>query len=102
MAEINATTPVVAPASASIVYDKWMVVKMLSSTNATRSPLNITIQRAAKTAAGWVLMPNDKDNAQVNMNLDVFKEGADTPEIATAIEAITAAVIAYGTKKKLI
>ena len=102
MADINATAPVIAPAATSIVYDKWMVTKMLSSTNATSSPLHITIQRAAKTPTGWVLMPNEKDGAQVNINLDVFKEAAETPEIATAIEAITAAVIAYGTKKKLI
>lgn len=103
MADINASTPVTAPAVGSVVYDKWIVTKLVANIGLEKSPMLVNLHRAAKTADGWKLMPDtDNGDESVSFNLDVYKEAANTPEIGAAIEAITAAVVAYGTKKKLI
>jgi hypothetical protein len=99
---ITATTPVTAPAVNSLVYDKWMVVKIISNIGIEKAPLIVTMQRAAETPTGWVLMPNQSRDAQVTFNVDIYKEMVNTPELKTAVDAITAAVVAYGTKAKLL
>lgn len=103
MADINASAPVTAPAVGSLTYDKWIVTKLVANIGLEKSPLMVKLNRAAKTADGWKLMPDTAEgNESITFNLDVYKEAAGTPEVAAAIEAITSAVIAYGTKKKLI
>jgi hypothetical protein len=99
---ITATIPVTAPTVNSLVYDKWMVVKIVSSIGVEKAPLIVTLQRAAETPAGWVLMPNQSRDAQVTFNVDIYKEMLNTPELKTAVDAITTAVVAYGTKANLL
>jgi hypothetical protein len=99
---ITATTPVTAPATNSLVYDKWMVVKIISNIGIEKAPLIVTLQRAAETPAGWVLMPNQSRDAQVTFNVDIYKEMVNTPELMVAVDAITTAVVAYGTKANLL
>ena len=99
---ITATTPVTAPATNSLVYDKWMVVKIISNIGIEKAPLIVTLQRAAETPAGWVLMPNQSRDAQVTFNVDIYKEMVNTPELMVAVDAITTTVGAYGTKANLL
>jgi len=99
---IIASTPVTTPAADSLVYDKWMVVKIVSNLGITKAPLTVTLQRAAETPTGWVLMPIQSRDAQKTFNVDIYKEMQDTPELKTAVDAITAAVIAFGTKTNLL
>jgi len=99
---ITATTPVTAPAVDSLVYDKWMVVRIVSSIGLEKAPLIVTLQRAAETPNGWALMPNQSRDAQVTFNVDIYKEMVNTPELKTAVDAITTAVVAYGTKANLL
>jgi hypothetical protein len=99
---IIASTPVTAPTSNSLVYDKWMVVKIVSNIGITKAPLVVTLQRAAETPTGWVLMPVQSRDAQKTFNVDIYKEMLNTPELKTAVDAITAAVVAFGTKQNLL
>ena len=99
---IIASTPKTAPTTNSLVYDKWMVVKIVSNIGVSKAPLIVTLQRAAETPSGWVLMPNQSRDAQKTFNVDIYKEMLNTPELKTAVDAITAAVIAFGTKANLL
>lgn len=99
---ITATTPVTAPAINSLTYDKWMVVKIISNIGIEKAPLIVTLQRAAETPTGWALMPNQSRDAQVTFNVDIYKEMANTPELKIAVDAITSAVVAYGTKANIL
>lgn len=99
---ITATTPVAAPAINSIIYDKWMVVKIITNIGIEKAPLIVTLQRAAETPTGWALMPNQSRNAQVTFNVDIYKEMANTPELKIAVDAVTSAVVAYGIKANIL
>ena len=99
---IIATNPVSGPAINNLVFDKWMITKIISSIGIEKAPLVVTLQRAAETADGWFLMPNQTKDAQRTINIDLYREMQDTPELKTAIDAITAAVIAYGTKNNIL
>ncbi len=101
MADINATTPVVAPAVGSVTFDKWFMTQIIGKIDDKKAPVTISLRRAAKTESGWDLMPVDK-NSDVTFTVDVFKESVNTPELAAAMEAVLNAVIAYGTKKGLL
>ncbi len=102
MADIVASAPVTAPAVGSIVYDKWFLTKLTGKIDATKAPLILTLQRAAKTDTGWLLMPVVDEKSEVSFKVDIYKEAATTPEIAAAMEAFKAAIIAYATKNKLL
>ena len=102
MADIAATTPVTAPAVASMVFDKWFMTQMVGKYSPTTGPTIITLQRANLTNGVWTMMPNTSPDATVTFNLDVFKEMATNPLLATAFEAVLTAVNSYATAKHLI
>jgi hypothetical protein len=103
MANIAATTPVTAPAVASMVFDKWFMTQMVGKYSSTTGPTIVTLQRANLTDGVWTLMPNTTPDATVTFNLDVFKEiaGGNTA-LATAFEAVVTAIDNYATAKKLL
>lgn len=102
MAEINATTPVTAPAVPQMVYDKWFLTQISGKFEATSGKTVIRLRRANKTGDVWTLMPNDTEDSEVSFSLDIFKEMVDTPELASAFSSVLSAVMAYATKKSLL
>jgi len=102
MTDIAATAPVTTPAVPSMVYDKWYMTQLTGKFDATSGKTIVNLRRANKTGDVWTLMPNDSHTAEVNFSLDIFKEMATTPELATAFASVLAAVTAYATKKSLL
>ena len=102
MTDINASAPVVVPASNSVTYDKWYLTQLVGKVGLTSAPFSVRLQRAAKNGSTWTLMPLSDPNAEVTINLDMFAEMTSTPEIAAAMDAVNAAVVVYATKKNLI
>lgn len=101
MPEIIATEPVVTPAEASVTYDKWFLTKMVSNVSPDRGTIIVNLRRSAIVDGKTVLMPKS-DNSDVSFNVDLYSEIPNTPELAAAMEAVLTAVVAYGTKKKLL
>jgi transposase len=102
MADINATKAVTAPAVGSVTYDKWFMTQIIGKFDGTSGQTIIKLRRAAKEGDKWLLMPNSTSDAEVSFTLDVFKEMANTPELAAAMATVTAAVTAYASKKNLL
>lgn len=100
--DIIATKPVTAVAVPSMVYDKWYMTQLSGKFDATNGKTIVQLQRANKTGNVWTLMPNDTHGSEITFSLDVFKEMATTPELATAFAAVLEAVTVYATKKNLL
>lgn len=101
MADIIASEPVVVPGSNEVTYDKWFLTQLISKVSPTKAFTVVHLSRAATVDGKTVLMPNSGKN-EVSFTLDIWKEMQDTPELATAMEAVLGAVVAYATKKNLI
>ncbi len=102
MADIIATNPVTEPATGSVTFDKWFMTQLIAKLDPISGKTIVHLKRAAKTTGGWVLMDSDADTSEVVFSLDIFHEALTTPELATAIDAVTTAVVAYATKKHLL
>ena len=102
MSEIIATKPVTTAAVPEMVYDKWFMTQLTGKFDATTGKTIVNLRRANKTGDVWTLMPNDSHTSEVSFSLDIFKEMATTPELATAFGAVLTAVTAYATKKNLL
>lgn len=100
MADIIATNPVVVPAEGSVTYNKWYLTKLIGDINPNKAQLSITLNRAALKGDNMLLM--DGKGSKSSFTLDIWKEMSETPEIATAIQAVLTAVVAYATKKNLL
>lgn len=103
MADIIATKPVTAPAVGSVTYDKWFMTQIIGKFDGSSGPTVVRLRRAAKNQDGsWNLMPNTTEDAEVSFTVDVFKEMANTPELAAAMASVMSAVTAYASKKNLL
>ena len=101
MADINATNPVVVPAQNAITYDKWYLTQLVCQLSPTAGPTTVTLNRATNASGSWVLMPRGQGSS-VTFNLDLLKEAQQVPEVASAMDAVTAAVVAYASSKNLL
>lgn len=97
---IQASTPVTVPGTQQVVFDQWYLSQLIMKADANKAFTVIHLNRSATVDGKTVLM--DGRDADKSFTLDLFKEMADTPELATAIQAVQAAVLAYATKKNLI
>ncbi len=102
MPDISATTPVSEPSKPAITYDKWFLTQLIVKSSPDSCPSIVHLRRSAVVDGKTVLMPNTTEDSEVSFNLDVFKEMGATPELATALNSVLTAVVAYGTKKKLL
>jgi len=98
---IVATNPVVVPGTSQVTYDQWYLSQLILKADATKAFTVVHLTRSATVDGQTVLMPPGQ-NSEVSFTLDVMKEMANTPELGTAMEAVLAAVVAYGTKKNLL
>lgn len=96
---INASKPVSTAAVGAITYDRWAVTKLVGNIGLEKAPVIVTLTRAAVDADGkFVLMPNSDKDAETSFMVDVIKEAATSPEMKAALDAITSAIVAYGSK----
>ena len=102
MADINATKPVVVPATTSVSFDKWFLTQLLVKANPDSAPVFVDLHRSAVADGKVVLMPGRGEDSSVSFKFDLWKEVANTPELAAAMDAVLNAVVAYGTKNKLL
>jgi hypothetical protein len=97
---IRASNPVSVPGTSEVTFDQWYVSQLIMKANAERAFTVVHLNRSATVDGKTVLM--DGPGSELSFTLDFFKEMGDTPEIKTAMDAILTAVLAYGTKKKLL
>jgi hypothetical protein len=102
MADINASEPVVVPGTSGVTYDKWFLTQLISKVSPARANTIVHLTRAGTVDGKTVLMPADGDKSEVSFSVDIWKAMGETPELATAMEAVLNAVVVYATKKKLL
>lgn len=100
--QIPASNPVVTKPVEAMVYDKWFLTNLNAMISPDRGTMNIQLNRSNETDGVTNLMSKNSPGAVLTFNLNIFKEMADTPEIAHAMESVLSAVIAYAAKKKLL
>src|SRR4051812_30416096 len=98
---ISATTPVVAPAEASVTYNQWFLTQLIVKADEDSAPAIVHLRRSATVDGKTVLMPNGP-TAEISFTVDIFKQLANFPAFGTALEAVLSAVVAFASSKKLL
>src|SRR4051812_20952795 len=99
---ISASAPVTVAGTSSIDYNEWFMTQLIIKANADKAFTIVHLNRSATIDGKTVLMPSSEDKSEISFTLDIFKEMTNTPELATAMGVVLAAVQAYAAKKNLL
>jgi hypothetical protein len=105
MTDIPASSPVTVPGTDSVTYNQWFLTQLIAKIDPVKAPIVVHLTRATNASGSWVLMPRGP-GSEISFTLDVWNEMANDPTvgplITSAMESITAAVVAYGQSKNLL
>lgn len=98
---IIATEPTVKPAIDAKTFDRWALQKFESNGTGNYSPVKASciLRKAKDNGDGtWDELPNEELTIEID---DLYATAATIPEVATALGAILAAVLAVAVSKGL-
>lgn len=99
---IPATNSVVGQATTATTYNEWFVTQLIGKFGTNKAPLTVTLQRSATVNGVTVLAPNTTQDNSVTFTIDAYQAATNTPAVASALEAVIAAVTAVAASKKLL
>lgn len=99
---IDATNPLVVPATEEVAYDKWVIYELnLKPFSRTQTNAFVTLQRA-RVVGGDVEYATGPNSMKSILIENLEAKGIDFPAVPAALTALATAIVEYGSANNLL